>query len=132
MALPYEPRQTPGQTGNHNPAALQTREPRGGAGFPGRDKSRPYESILCFGANGTAAATRAAVGRDALIPPDPAAARTPAGGYGIRPYDRRHGVWPNGKPQPCGIANPCRGRFHIGPDRGGAGFPGRDKSRPYE
>ena len=24
MALPYEPRQTPGQTGNHNPAALQT------------------------------------------------------------------------------------------------------------
>ena len=29
---------------------------------------------------GTATATRAAVGRDALIPPGPAAARTPAGG----------------------------------------------------
>ena len=48
----------------------------GGAGFPGRDKSRPYEQILCFGANGMAAATRADVGRDAPIPPNPAAART--------------------------------------------------------
>ena len=48
----------------------------GGAGLRGRDKSRPYESILCFGPTGMAAATRAAVGRDALIPPDIAAART--------------------------------------------------------
>ena len=38
-----------------------------------------------------------------------AAANTP-GRYGIRPYGRRHGARPNGKPQPCGIANPCRGR----------------------
>ena len=60
-----------------------------------------------------------------------AAAQTPAGGYGIRPYGRWQGPRPNKKPQPCGIANPRRGRFHIGPDRGGAGFPGRDESRPY-
>ena len=55
-----------------------------------------------------------------------AAAQTPAGGYGIRPYGRWLGPRPNKKPQPCGIANPRRGRFHIGPDRGGAGLPGRD------
>ena len=60
-----------------------------------------------------------------------AAAQTPAGGYGIRPYGRWLGPRPNKKPQPCGIANPRRGRFHIGPDRGGAGVPGRGESRPY-
>ena len=49
----------------------------GGAGFRGRDKSRPYEQILCFAPAGMAAATRANVGRDALIPPDLAAAHVP-------------------------------------------------------
>ena len=57
-----------------------SREPHGGANARGRDKSRPYEQILCFGQTGTATATRAAVGRDALIPPDPAVAQGPAGG----------------------------------------------------
>ena len=52
-----------------------SREPRGGANAHGRDKSRPYEQILRFGPTGTAAAARVAVGRDALIPPDPAAAQ---------------------------------------------------------
>ena len=42
----------------------------GGAGFRGRDESRPYEQILCFGLTGIAAATRAGVGRGALTPPD--------------------------------------------------------------
>ena len=51
-----------------------SREPRGGANARGRDKSRPYEQILCFGPTGTAAATRATVGRGALTPPDRAAA----------------------------------------------------------
>ena len=44
-----------------------------------------------------AASIRASVGRDALIPPHPAAARTPAGGYGIRPYGYILCFGPNGK-----------------------------------
>ena len=49
-------------------------------------------------------------GANAAADREIAAAQGPAGGYGIRPYDRRHGARPNGKPQPCGVANPCRGR----------------------
>ena len=45
-----------------------------------------------------ATATRAAVGRDALIPPDPAAGQGSPGGYGIRPYATGGG----------GHAHPCR------------------------
>ena len=45
----------------------------GGANARGRDQSRPYELILCFGPTGTVAATRTTVGRDAPIPPHPAA-----------------------------------------------------------
>ena len=41
MALPYEPRQTLRRTG-------KSRRRK----HPGRDKSRPYESILCFGPTG--------------------------------------------------------------------------------
>ena len=51
-----------------------------------------------------ATATRAAVGRDALIPPDPAAEQGPAGGYGIRPYDRRRVRGRPGKCQPHAAA----------------------------
>ncbi len=54
--------------------------------------------------------TRATVGRDALIPPHPAAAQTPAGGYGIRPYGRRRIPRPTGKPRPPVTTNLCRGR----------------------
>ena len=57
-----------------------------------------------------AVAFRAAVGRDALIPPHPAAAQTPAGGYGIRPYDRRRACGQTGNRGANGIANLCRGR----------------------
>ena len=49
----------------------------GGVGFRGRDESRPYEQILCFGLTGIAAATRAGVGRGALTPPDRAAMPRP-------------------------------------------------------
>ena len=122
MPLPYEPQQPRRRTGK-----LRRRE------RPGRDKSRPYESILCFGPTGTAAATRAAVGRDAPSrrprggadvpilkfprcggrerPPygagenaaanrEIAAARTPAGGYRIRPYGLWQGPRPTGPPPP--------------------------------
>ena len=46
----------------------------------------PYKPSEYARPNRTAVTTRAIVGRDALIPPHPAAAQTPAGGYGIRPY----------------------------------------------
>ena len=70
--------------------------------------------------------TRAFVGRDALIPPHSAAAQTPAGGYGIRPYGRRRIPRPTGKPRPCVTTNPCRGRclHRPGDVRGGANAPG--------
>ena len=76
----------------------------------GRNKSRPYGQILCFGPTGMAPPTRAAVGRDALIPPHPAPPRTPAGGYGIRPYNQRRARGQPGNRCPCVIINPCRGR----------------------
>ena len=57
-----------------------------------------------------AASIRAAVGRDAPIPPDPAAVRTPAGGYGIRPYSQRQVPRPTGKRHSHVITNLCRGR----------------------
>src|SRR5699024_9123803 len=62
-------------------AGSPAQEPPLRGGWPpkracGRSKSRPYESILCFGPAGTAAATRTAAGRDALIPPDPAGPQT--------------------------------------------------------
>ena len=63
-----------------------SREPRGGVRFPGRAMALPYKPSEMPRQTGTAATTRATVGRDALIPPDPTAAQTFAGGYGIRPY----------------------------------------------
>ena len=43
---------------------------------------------MCGGRERMAATARAAVGRDALIPPHPAAAQTPAGGMNPAPTDR--------------------------------------------
>ena len=54
---------------------------------PGRAMAIPYKPWKTTRQTGTAATTRAIVGRDALIPPHPAAAQTFAGGYGIRPYE---------------------------------------------
>ena len=75
-----------------------SRGPRAAAGVRGRDKSPPLRPTVDLRPNRTAATTRTAVGRDALIPPDPAAAQTSAGGYGIRPdetevSDRAGGVF---------------------------------------
>ena len=57
----------------------------------------PLQTLAGTRPNGTAARIRTAVGRDALIPPRPRAAATPAGGYGIRPCDRPQGPQPKGK-----------------------------------
>ena len=54
--------------------------------------------------------TRAAVGRDALIPPHPAPPRTPAGGYGIRPTTNGGRAANRKTAKPCVTSNPCRGR----------------------
>ena len=53
----------------------------------GRTMALPYKPSGRNRPNRTAATTRTAVGRDALIPPDPAPPQTPTGGYGIRPYE---------------------------------------------
>ena len=62
-----------------------TRPVRGGAGFRGRGMPLPYMPSGHDRPNGIAAAARANVGRDALIPPHPAAARGSAGGMNPAP-----------------------------------------------
>ena len=47
----------------------------------------PYKPSEMPRQTGTAVTIRATVGRDALIPPHPAAPQTSEGGYGIRPYE---------------------------------------------
>ena len=59
---------------------------RGTARPRGRGMPLPYKPSEHDPRNRTTATHRASVGRDAPIPPHPAAARTTAGGYGIRPY----------------------------------------------
>ena len=49
----------------------------------------PYKPWKMLRPTGAASTTRANVGRDALIPPDLAAAQTPAGG--INPSPTNHG-----------------------------------------
>ena len=58
-----------------------------------------------------ASTTRATVGRDALIPPDLAAAGTPAGGYGIRPYGQRQNAAANRE-----TTNPAIPQTNVGDD----------------
>ena len=57
--------------------------------IPGRAMALPYKPSEMPRQTGTAVTIRASVGRDALIPPHPAAAQTSAGGYGIRLYGQR-------------------------------------------
>ena len=66
---------------------------------PGRAMALPYKPSEMPRQTGTAVTIRASVGRDALIPPHPAAAQTPPGGYGIRPYGQRQTPRPTGKPR---------------------------------
>ena len=49
------------------------------------DRGPPLRTMVNVAAKRVAVTTRAAVGRDALIPPGPAAARTPAGGINPSP-----------------------------------------------
>ena len=77
-----------------------SRTPRGTANALGGINPAPTNEFYASDQTGTAATTQAAVGRDALIPPDPAAAQTPAGGYGIRPYETAGAAGGYG-PRPC-------------------------------
>ena len=82
----------------------------GGAGFRGRNKSRPYEQILCFGPTGKATAARAGVGRGALTPPDRAAPQTPRADMESAPTNGGKARDQPGKREPGNVANLCRGR----------------------
>ena len=165
---------------------------RGGVGF-GRGMPLPYMASGHDRPNGLAAAARANVGRDALIPPHPAAGQGSAGGINPAPTGKfcvsgkpgghnvcpglqgratalpqrsaarqagpiwnrpLHGVFAAARgsrddasivpyiplqlckvrvfPPDSDIVDGRRGGFHIRPVYGGAGFRGRDKSRPYE
>ena len=99
----------------------------------GRGMPLPYMPSGNDRPNGIATAARANVGRDALIPPGPAAAGmfpvlnfNGAAGVNARPTDPgKHGGHP-GNATPAAIANPCRGRCSHRPGvfaaaRGSAG-----------
>ena len=78
-ARPTEPGKHGGHPGNTIPAAhrrggFHIRPVYGGAGFRGRGMPLPYMPSGHDRPTGIAAAARANVGRDALIPPGPAAA----------------------------------------------------------
>ena len=73
-----------------NPAAPEG--PREGHG-------PPLQTMANNRPPGAAITIRATVGRDALIPPHPAAPQTSAGGYGIRPYGQRQTPQRTGKPR---------------------------------
>ena len=112
---------------------------RGKARFRGRDKSLPYKPWRTPGQTGTTT-PRTAVGRDALIiPPEPRGGarfrflKFPrCGGRERPPYGPGQHGGPPGIHRPCAATNPCRGRFHIRPVRGGARFRGRAMALPYK
>ena len=102
-------------------------------GLQGMGMPLPYMPSGNDRPNGIATAARANVGRDALIPPGPAAAGmfpvlnfNGAAGVNARPTDPgKHGGQP-GNATPAAIANPCRGRCSHRPGvfaaaRGSAG-----------
>ena len=93
----------------------------------GRSKSRPLRTNFMFWANRDS--LNHAGGRRAGCPPPagPCGGTNTPGGYGIRPPTNEGKA--RGQPGTCepgDVANLCRGRFHIGPVCGGAGFRGRD------
>ena len=63
----------------------------------------PLQTMADARPTGMASTTRTIVGRDALIPPDLAAAGTPAGGYGIRPYGQRQNAAANRETATSGL-----------------------------
>ena len=64
-------------------------------------------------------------GRCSHRPADLAPPRAPAGGINPAPTNGGKARGQPGKREPGNVANLCRGRFHIGPVCGGAGFHGR-------
>ena len=104
---PYNQRRARGQPGNRCPCAIINlcrgrclHRPANIAPPQGLREGHgpPLQTTANARPTGMAPPTRAAVGRDALIPPHPAPPRTPAGGYGIRPYNQRRARRPTGKP----------------------------------
>ena len=65
-----------------------SRRPRAAARSRGRAMALPYKPWQMLRPTGEVSTARANVGRDALIPPDLAAAQTPAGG--INPSPTNH------------------------------------------
>ena len=70
----------------------------------------PLQTMANARPNGKGTRPRAAVGRDALIPPDPAAAGTPAGGINPSPTNHGRPAANRGKRGPAVISGLCRGR----------------------
>ena len=116
----------------------------GDAGF-GRGMPLPYMASGHDRPNGLAAAARANVGRDALIPPGPAAAQGSAGGINPAPTGKfcvsgkpgGRDVCPGlqGRPTPPAGVRGTAGRADMESAPtwgvcGGAGFPGRCEHRP--
>ena len=87
-----------------------SRGPCAAARFCGRDKSRPYEQILCFRPNRNGRSPPGGRRAGCPHPAGPLVGANTPGGYGIRPYDRRRAPRPTGKLRPCHTTNPCRGR----------------------
>ena len=76
--------------------------PCGGGNVCGRDKSLPYKPRRAHGQPGNRnlrVIINLCRGRCSHRPANPAAAQTPTGGYGIRPYGQRQMLRPTGKPQ---------------------------------
>ena len=99
----------------------------------GRAMALPYKPSEHDRPNREAATTRAAVGRDALIPPDPAPPQTPTGGYGIRPYETARSAANRGA-APSAVSQTSVGddaRIVPGTSRRRKAR-GRDKSLPYD
>ena len=74
---------------------------------PREDHDPPLQTPASARPNGMAPPTRATVGRDALIPPHPAAAQTPAGGMNPAPTDRGN---------PAANRKPRVAATHVGDD----------------
>ena len=70
----------------------------------------PLQTMANARPNGKGTRPPAAVGRDALIPPHPAAAGTPAGGINPSPTNHGRPAANRGKRGPAVISDLCRGR----------------------
>ncbi len=93
------------------------------AGPCGGARSRFLKSPRCGGRERPPYGT----GKNTATTRQGASPQGPREGHGP-PLQTGGDAQPPGKPRPCVITNLCRGRFHIGPARGGTGPCGRDAS----